>query len=81
MAGLARAFKHAGGRLYAKTEAKEIKGGKSAKIKTQNGITISAQSKHIASDRRSDRDHLTIGLLIERPRESVLPLSQWLPFQ
>jgi glycine/D-amino acid oxidase-like deaminating enzyme/nitrite reductase/ring-hydroxylating ferredoxin subunit len=50
MAGLARAFKRAGGRLYAKTEAKEIKGGKSAKIKTQNGITISAEAVVVATN-------------------------------
>jgi glycine/D-amino acid oxidase-like deaminating enzyme len=49
MAGLARAFKRAGGRLYGKTEAKEIKGGKSAKIRTQNGITISAEAVVVAT--------------------------------
>ena len=48
--GLARAFKRAGGRLYAKTEAREIKGGKSAKIKTQNGITISADAVVVATN-------------------------------
>jgi glycine/D-amino acid oxidase-like deaminating enzyme/nitrite reductase/ring-hydroxylating ferredoxin subunit len=50
MAGLAQAFKRAGGRLYAKTEAKEIKGGKSAKIKTQDGITISAEAVVVATN-------------------------------
>jgi glycine/D-amino acid oxidase-like deaminating enzyme/nitrite reductase/ring-hydroxylating ferredoxin subunit len=50
MAGLAQAFKRLGGRLYAKTEAQEIEGGKSAKIKTQNGITITADAVVVATN-------------------------------
>jgi glycine/D-amino acid oxidase-like deaminating enzyme len=46
----AQAFKRAGGRLYAKTEAREIVGGKSAKIKTQDGITISAEAVVVATN-------------------------------
>src|SRR6202790_660353 len=42
MAGVPRAFKRAGGKIYGKTEAKEIKGGERAEIKTAKGRTITA---------------------------------------
>jgi glycine/D-amino acid oxidase-like deaminating enzyme/nitrite reductase/ring-hydroxylating ferredoxin subunit len=50
MAGLARAFKRAGGKLYGKTEAKEIKGGKTAQIKTAKGRTITAGAVVVATN-------------------------------
>ena len=50
MAGLARAFKRAGGKLYGKTEAKEIKGDKTAQIKTAKGRTITADAVVVATN-------------------------------
>jgi len=50
MAGLARAFKRAGGKLYGKTEAKEIKGGARAEIKTAKGRTITADAVVVATN-------------------------------
>jgi glycine/D-amino acid oxidase-like deaminating enzyme/predicted kinase len=42
MAGLAAAIKRYGGRIYSRTEAKEVKGGKTAEIITKNRKKISA---------------------------------------
>jgi glycine/D-amino acid oxidase-like deaminating enzyme/nitrite reductase/ring-hydroxylating ferredoxin subunit len=50
MAGLARAFKRAGGKIYGKTEAKEIKGGEAAEIKTAKGRTITAGAVVVATN-------------------------------
>ncbi|MDP9147812.1 MAG: FAD-binding oxidoreductase, partial [Acidobacteriota bacterium] len=50
MAGLVRAFKRAGGKIHSETEAKEIQGGKSAKVKTANGHTISAGAVVVATN-------------------------------
>jgi glycine/D-amino acid oxidase-like deaminating enzyme/nitrite reductase/ring-hydroxylating ferredoxin subunit len=50
IAGLARAIKRLGGRIYSETEAKEIKGGKTAEIKTKNRKTISAGSVVVATN-------------------------------
>lgn len=48
--GLAQAFKRAGGKFYAKTEAKEIKGGESATVTTSKGQTITADSVVVATN-------------------------------
>ena len=50
MDGLARAFKRAGGKIYSKVEAKEIKGGESANIKLANGRTITADAVVVATN-------------------------------
>jgi glycine/D-amino acid oxidase-like deaminating enzyme len=50
MAGLAAAVKRYGGRLYTGTEVAEIKGGKSAEIKTANNKKISAAAVVIATN-------------------------------
>jgi len=48
--GLARAFKRAGGRLYGKTEAKEIKGGEPATVTTAKGLKITAGAVVVATN-------------------------------
>lgn len=48
--GLSRALKRAGGKLYVKTEAKEITGGDSPKVKTKNGKSISAAAVVVATN-------------------------------
>jgi glycine/D-amino acid oxidase-like deaminating enzyme/nitrite reductase/ring-hydroxylating ferredoxin subunit len=48
--GLAHAFKRAGGKFYAKTEAKEIKGGKAATVTTTKGQTITADGVVVATN-------------------------------
>jgi glycine/D-amino acid oxidase-like deaminating enzyme/nitrite reductase/ring-hydroxylating ferredoxin subunit len=48
--GLARAFKRAGGKIYGKTEAKEIKGGNPAEIKTGKGKKVSAGAVVVATN-------------------------------
>jgi glycine/D-amino acid oxidase-like deaminating enzyme/nitrite reductase/ring-hydroxylating ferredoxin subunit len=50
MAGLAKAIKRHGGRIYAGTEAKEIKGGTTAEIKTNNRKKISAGAVVVATN-------------------------------
>jgi glycine/D-amino acid oxidase-like deaminating enzyme/nitrite reductase/ring-hydroxylating ferredoxin subunit len=50
MVGLAQAFKRAGGKLYAKTEAKEIKGGEPARVTTTKGKTITADALVVATN-------------------------------
>ena len=50
LAGLAKAIKQLGGRIYSETEAKEIKGGKTAEIKTKNRKKISAGSVVVATN-------------------------------
>jgi glycine/D-amino acid oxidase-like deaminating enzyme/nitrite reductase/ring-hydroxylating ferredoxin subunit len=50
IAGLARAFKRAGGKLFAKTEAKEIKGGETAQITTTQGQVITAEAVIVATN-------------------------------
>ena len=50
MDGLARAFKRAGGKIYSKAEAKEIKGGESAQVKTTTGHTITADAVVVATN-------------------------------
>ena len=66
MAGLARAFKRAGGKIYGKTEAKEIKGGEPAEVKTAKGRTITAASRggrhEYAGQRLGDDAHEASGL-------------------
>jgi glycine/D-amino acid oxidase-like deaminating enzyme/nitrite reductase/ring-hydroxylating ferredoxin subunit len=49
-AGLAKAIKRHGGRIFSETEAKEIKGGKTAEIKTKNRKKISAGSVVVATN-------------------------------
>lgn len=50
MAGLAAAIKRYGGRIYGGTEAKEIKGGKTAEITTKRGDKISASAVVVATN-------------------------------
>jgi glycine/D-amino acid oxidase-like deaminating enzyme/nitrite reductase/ring-hydroxylating ferredoxin subunit len=50
IAGLARAFKKAGGKLFARTEAKEIKGGAAAQITTTKGHIITADTVVVATN-------------------------------
>jgi glycine/D-amino acid oxidase-like deaminating enzyme/nitrite reductase/ring-hydroxylating ferredoxin subunit len=50
MAGLASAFKRAGGKIYGKTEAKEIEGGERAEIKTAKGRKITAGAVVVATN-------------------------------
>ena len=50
MAGLARAFKRAGGKIYGKTAAKEMKGGERAEVKTARGRTITANAVVVATN-------------------------------
>jgi Rieske Fe-S protein len=50
MAGLAEAFVKAGGKIYGKTEAKEIQGGESAHVTTARGRKIAAGSVVVATN-------------------------------
>jgi glycine/D-amino acid oxidase-like deaminating enzyme/nitrite reductase/ring-hydroxylating ferredoxin subunit len=50
MNGLAAAFKSAGGKIYGKTEAKEIKGAERAEIKIAKGHTITADAVVVATN-------------------------------
>ena len=50
LAGVARAIKTAGGRIYGKTEATEFKGGQSAEVKTKSGHKISASALVVATN-------------------------------
>jgi glycine/D-amino acid oxidase-like deaminating enzyme/nitrite reductase/ring-hydroxylating ferredoxin subunit len=50
MNGLAAAFKSAGGKIYGKTEAKEIKGAQRAEIKIAKGHTITADAVVVATN-------------------------------
>lgn len=50
LAGLAKAIAHQGGRIYGGTEAKEIKGGKTAEIKTKHGKKITARAVVVATN-------------------------------
>jgi glycine/D-amino acid oxidase-like deaminating enzyme len=50
LAGLAAAIARHGGRIYSGTEAEEIKGGKTAEIKTKNGNKISAGAVVVATN-------------------------------
>jgi glycine/D-amino acid oxidase-like deaminating enzyme/nitrite reductase/ring-hydroxylating ferredoxin subunit len=50
LTGLVRAIRRAKGEIHAHTEATEIKGGKTAHVKTKNGRTISAGAVIVATD-------------------------------
>lgn len=50
IAGLVKAIKRRGGRIYSETEAKEIKGGQTAEIKTKSRKKISAGSVVVATN-------------------------------
>lgn len=50
LAGLAKAITRNGGRIYGRAEAKEIKGGKTAEIKTKNRKSITAGSVVVATN-------------------------------
>jgi glycine/D-amino acid oxidase-like deaminating enzyme/nitrite reductase/ring-hydroxylating ferredoxin subunit len=50
LAGLARAIKRLDGRLFGGTEAKEIKGGKTAKIRTKGRAIVSAAAVVVATN-------------------------------
>lgn len=50
LAGLARAIKRMDGRLFGGAEAKEIKGGKTVRITTKRGATVSANAVVVATN-------------------------------
>jgi glycine/D-amino acid oxidase-like deaminating enzyme/nitrite reductase/ring-hydroxylating ferredoxin subunit len=50
LSGLAVAIKRLGGHIYSDTEALEMKGGKTAAVKTKNGATVSAGSIVVATN-------------------------------
>jgi glycine/D-amino acid oxidase-like deaminating enzyme/nitrite reductase/ring-hydroxylating ferredoxin subunit len=50
LSGLAAAIKRLGGGIYSDTEALEMKGGKTAEVKTKNGTTVSAGSIVVATN-------------------------------
>jgi len=50
LSGLAAAIKRLGGRIYSDTEALEMRGGKTAEVKTKNGSTVSAGSIVVATN-------------------------------
>ena len=50
IAGLAQAFKRAGGKFYGSTEAKEIKGGDQATVRTTNEKKITADTVVVATN-------------------------------
>jgi glycine/D-amino acid oxidase-like deaminating enzyme/nitrite reductase/ring-hydroxylating ferredoxin subunit len=50
LAGLAKAIKEKGGRIYTQTHAKEIEGGKQARIETSNGGVVTAAAVVVATN-------------------------------
>ena len=50
VSGLAIAIKRLGGHIFSDTEASEMKGGKTAEVKTKNGATVSASSIVVATN-------------------------------
>ena len=50
LAGLVRAAERAGVRLFSRTEAKEIKGGKTARVKTDRRATVTADAVVVATN-------------------------------
>ena len=50
LAGLAKAIKRKGGRIYTETHAAEIKGGKLAHISTTNGAVVTADAVVVATN-------------------------------
>ena len=50
LAGLAKAIKRKGGRIYTQTHATEIKGGKLAHIETTNGAVVTADAVVVATN-------------------------------
>lgn len=50
LAGLAKAIKEKGGRIYTQTHAKEIEGGKQARIETSGGGVITAAAVVVATN-------------------------------
>ncbi len=86
MVGLARAFKRAGGKLYAKTEAEEIKGGNPAKVTTDKGHTITADAVVVATNtpvndwvimHTKQAAYRTYVIGVEVPLDSVPPALYW----
>jgi glycine/D-amino acid oxidase-like deaminating enzyme/nitrite reductase/ring-hydroxylating ferredoxin subunit len=50
LAGLAKAIKEKGGRIYTQTHAKEIEGGKKARIETNGGGVVTAEAVVVATN-------------------------------
>ncbi|HEX8650502.1 MAG TPA: FAD-dependent oxidoreductase [Pyrinomonadaceae bacterium] len=50
LAGLARAIRRDGGRIYTETHASKIEGGDNARIETENGATVSARWVVVATN-------------------------------
>src|SRR5687768_6217363 len=50
LAGLAKAIKEKGGRIYTQTHATEIEGGKKARIETKGGGVVNAESVVVATN-------------------------------
>jgi glycine/D-amino acid oxidase-like deaminating enzyme/nitrite reductase/ring-hydroxylating ferredoxin subunit len=50
LAGLAKAIKEKGGRIYTQTHANEIEGGKQARIETSNGGVVTADAVVVATN-------------------------------
>jgi glycine/D-amino acid oxidase-like deaminating enzyme/nitrite reductase/ring-hydroxylating ferredoxin subunit len=50
LAGLAKAIKEKGGRIYTQTHAKEIEGGKQARVETSNGGVVTAGAVAVATN-------------------------------
>jgi len=50
LAGLAKAIKEKGGRIYTQTHASEIEGGKKARIETKGGGVVNAESVVVATN-------------------------------
>ena len=84
--GLAQAFKRAGGKFYAKTEAKEIKGGKQATVTTTNGKTITAGAVVVATNtpvndwvtmHTKQAAYRTYVIGVEAPLGSIPPALYW----
>lgn len=50
LAGLAEAITRRGGKLYSTTRAKQVEGGEPARVRTENGATITAQAVVVATN-------------------------------
>jgi glycine/D-amino acid oxidase-like deaminating enzyme/nitrite reductase/ring-hydroxylating ferredoxin subunit len=50
LAGLAKAIKQKGGRIYSQTHAKEIEGGKKARVETEGGGVVTADAVVVATN-------------------------------
>ncbi len=84
--GLAQAFKRAGGKFYAKTEAKEIKGGEPATVTTTKGQQITADAVVVATNtpvndwvtmHTKQAAYRTYVIGVEVPLGSIPPALYW----